>query len=166
MRAPCTAFSPMPPQPKTATLLPILTLAALTTAPTPVITPQPSSAALSRGKSGGILTTAASGIVESCANVETPAKCRTGVSLIRKRVVPSGIRPVRRICVPTSHSAGRPPVQYSQVPQDTRQMGITWSPGWTAVTPSPTPSTMPEPSCPRMMGMGMTRSPFITCRSL
>jgi hypothetical protein len=30
-------------------------------------------------------------------------------------------------------------------------MGITWSPGWTEVTPSPTPSTMPEPSCPRMM---------------
>jgi hypothetical protein len=129
MRAPCTAFKPIPPQPKTATLLPILTLAALTTAPTPVITPQPSSAAFSSGKSGGIFTTAASGMVDSCANVETPAKCRIGVLLIRKRVVPSGIRPVTRICVPTSHSAGRPPVQYSQVPQETRQIGITWSPG-------------------------------------
>ena len=63
------------------TLLPILTLAALTTAPTPVITPHPSSAALSSGKSGGIFNTAASGMVDSCAKVETPAKCRIGVLL-------------------------------------------------------------------------------------
>ena len=48
MAAPWTALSPTPPQPITATVLPGGTLAVLITAPTPVVTPQPISAALSR----------------------------------------------------------------------------------------------------------------------
>ena len=43
--APFTADSPTPPQPITATVEPGSTFAALNTAPTPVITPQPTSAA-------------------------------------------------------------------------------------------------------------------------
>jgi len=50
------AFKPMPPQPSTATVSPGRTPAVLSTAPTPVVTPQPMSAALSRGMSGRILT--------------------------------------------------------------------------------------------------------------
>jgi hypothetical protein len=105
---------------------------------TPVIMPQPTRAALSRGKSLGILSTAASGMVDIWEKVETPAKWRTGVPLRLKCVVPSGIRPVTRISVPTSQRVGRPPVQYSHAPQETRQIGMTWSPGSTEVTPLPT----------------------------
>ena len=54
--APLTADSPTPPQPITATVEPGSTLAALNTAPTPVITPQPTSAARSSGISGSIFT--------------------------------------------------------------------------------------------------------------
>ena len=41
MRAPCSTLSPMPPSPKTAILAPGQTFAVFTTAPTPVVTPQP-----------------------------------------------------------------------------------------------------------------------------
>src|SRR5207237_1307181 len=58
--APLTSDSPTPPQPITATVEPGSTLAALNTAPTPVTTPQPTSAARSSGISGSILTTACS----------------------------------------------------------------------------------------------------------
>jgi hypothetical protein len=49
MRAPWIAFSPTPPTPKTATRLPGLTPAVFQTAPTPVITEQPISAAFWSG---------------------------------------------------------------------------------------------------------------------
>ena len=54
--APCTAFRPTPPVPITTTLLPGWTPAVLMTAPTPVITPHASSAALSSGISAGTAT--------------------------------------------------------------------------------------------------------------
>ena len=41
IRAPWSTLSPIPPSPKTMTLSPTWTLAVLTTAPTPVVTPQP-----------------------------------------------------------------------------------------------------------------------------
>ena len=50
--APRTALNPTPPRPTTATDWPGSTLAVLTTAPTPVSTAQPNSAASSRGKAG------------------------------------------------------------------------------------------------------------------
>src|SRR5687767_4205607 len=46
---PCTTLSPTPPTPKTAMLAPGGTAAVLMTAPTPVITEQPTSAAISSG---------------------------------------------------------------------------------------------------------------------
>jgi hypothetical protein len=39
--APWITFSPMPPRPNTTTLAPASTLAVNSTAPTPVVTPQP-----------------------------------------------------------------------------------------------------------------------------
>ena len=66
-------FSPMPPQPITATVEPKTTCAAFVTAPTPVITPQPMSAAFSKEKALSIFTTEASGIVLTEENAETPA---------------------------------------------------------------------------------------------
>ena len=56
VRAPWTEFSPTPPVPITTTLLNGGTLARLTTAPKPVVTPQASSEARSMGKSGSIFT--------------------------------------------------------------------------------------------------------------
>ena len=58
--APFTADSPMPPQPITATVAPGSTFAAWNTAPTPVITPQPTSAQRSSGTSSRTFTTACS----------------------------------------------------------------------------------------------------------
>ncbi len=40
-RAPWITLRPIPPSPNTTTLSPTWTLAVLTTAPTPVVTPQP-----------------------------------------------------------------------------------------------------------------------------
>jgi len=62
-----TADSPTPPQPITATVAPGSTLAALNTAPTPVITPQPTSAARSSGISSSIFT-----IEFSCTSICSP----------------------------------------------------------------------------------------------
>ena len=58
--APFTADRPMPPQPITATVEPGSTFAAWNTAPTPVITPQPTSAQRSSGTSSRTFTTACS----------------------------------------------------------------------------------------------------------
>ena len=60
-RAPMTADSPTPPAPMTTTLSPARTPAVLTTAPKPVVTAQPISAASSGGVPGSI------GIAASCA---------------------------------------------------------------------------------------------------
>ena len=53
--APCTAFMPTPPQPTTTTVSPGCTSAAYTAEPQPVVTPHPTSAALSSGMSSSIL---------------------------------------------------------------------------------------------------------------
>ena len=55
-RAPGWQFTPTPPQPSTATLLKGATLARLTTAPNPVVTPQASRQASSSGKVSGTFT--------------------------------------------------------------------------------------------------------------
>ena len=66
--APLIAERPTPPQPMTATVLPTSTFAVLMTAPTPVVTPQPMSAARSSGISGRIFTSACSWISICSAN--------------------------------------------------------------------------------------------------
>ena len=50
-------LKPTPPAPKTATDVPAATRAVFTTAPTPVITAQPKSTAVSIGMSASIFTT-------------------------------------------------------------------------------------------------------------
>ena len=58
MRAPWIAASPTPPAPKTATVEPGSMRAVLSTAPTPVVTPQPMSAACANGIWSSIFTIA------------------------------------------------------------------------------------------------------------
>ncbi len=61
MTAPWMTDSPMPPSPKTATVAPGWTFAVFSTAPMPVVTPQPRRQTLSSGASGRILASAISG---------------------------------------------------------------------------------------------------------
>src|SRR5581483_3859527 len=72
MRAPWIAASPTPPQPMTATVEPASTFAEFTTAPTPVTTPQPMSAATSIGTDDSSRTTDASGAIVSSPNAAGP----------------------------------------------------------------------------------------------
>ena len=71
-RAPCTQLSPTPPQPMTATVAPGGTPAVLRTAPTPVATAQPTSAASSSGASARTRIAPDSGTTTRSANEETP----------------------------------------------------------------------------------------------
>jgi hypothetical protein len=89
--APWMTLSPTPPQPKTATLLPISTLAVLTTAPTPVMTPQPMSATFSSGASSRTFTIAVSWATKYWAKEDTPMKWKIDWSPFLRRVVPSFI---------------------------------------------------------------------------
>ena len=75
--APCTTFRPTPPAPKTATDWPGSTRAVLITAPTPVITPQPTRQALSSGMSASIGMQPLSGTTVNSAIDPTPASCPT-----------------------------------------------------------------------------------------
>ena len=67
--APCMTFSPTPPAPNTATVVPGWTCAVLMAAPTPVVTPQPTSAAWPNGTSLSMGTAAISGTVAYPAKV-------------------------------------------------------------------------------------------------
>src|SRR5581483_11686086 len=77
-RAPWIAAKPTPPQPITSTLSPGRTTALRSTAPTPVVTPHPSSAARSSGSDLSIGTTAAAGISVYSARVAAPIDGHTG----------------------------------------------------------------------------------------
>ena len=53
------------------------------------------------------------------------------------------------------HICGRSRRHSPHSPQEGVQDSATWSPGRTRVTPSPTASTTPEPSCPSTTGHGV-----------
>ncbi|MNN86398.1 hypothetical protein D3C81_2038110 [compost metagenome] len=72
LTAPMTADRPMPPRPKMATVSPGFTLAVLSTAPIPVVTPQPSRQTFSSGASLAIFATEISGSTVYSENVEVP----------------------------------------------------------------------------------------------
>jgi len=52
----------------------------------------------------------------------------------------------------TEHKFVFPLLQNLHWPHSGIYNGITWSPGWTDVTPSPTDSTIPPPSWPKITG--------------
>ena len=86
-------FSPTPPQPNTATDAPGSTRAVLITAPTPVSTPQPISAAWASGTDLSIGITTSCGTTVAVLNVPSPSSFRIVRSLpaSRGKVVSSGI---------------------------------------------------------------------------
>ena len=67
---------------------------------------------------------------------------------------------------PRSQRLEWPVAHGTQRPHDGMNPNTTWSPGDSQLTPSPTSSTTPAPSCPPMIGGGNGRSPVTTCSSL
>ena len=95
-RAPCTALIPTPPQPKTTTVSPARVPPACTAELQPVVTPQPTSAAGSNGRSSSIFTHDHSGITAYCENVPSTHIPPRSVSPSWKRKVRSGRQPMPR----------------------------------------------------------------------
>src|SRR5690606_26971697 len=135
---------------------PGVTLAVLSAAPTPVITPQPTSEAISCGVSGSIFTTPCWGMIISSAHVPDPAKPNSGLPPCEKCIVPNAA-----ICTLTHRLGCLRSTQNLQVPHGALQAMMTWSPGATLVTPSPTSLTTPAPSWPGMNGAGCGMVPFM-----
>ena len=108
--------------------MPGSTLAALNTAPTPVITPQPTSAATSSGISSSIFT-----IEFSCTSICSPNEerlrnwfmCSLPFQCMRW-ATPGSI-----LTLVSSHRLGWPVTHCEQVPQNTDRQVMTWSPGFT-----------------------------------
>ena len=69
-----------------------------------------------------------------------------------KRELPSGIRPLPWVTRIFWHRLVLPDRQNLHSPHSGVYSGITWSPTCSEVTPSPTSSTMPPPSWPRITG--------------
>src|SRR4051794_33136066 len=156
--APWITLRPMPPTPITSTLWPWDTLARLNTAPTPVMTPQPSSEATSKGTSL-LIGTAWRAFTTVCSeNAPMLANCSTLRSPWRNGadILPIDCR----------QWVGRPLSQASHAPQFDRVEMTTWSPRATVATAEPTSLTMPTPSCPSTTGVGNGMVPSITDTSL
>ena len=155
---------PTPPQPTTATVAPGSTLAALTAAPTPVVTQQPITAALSSPSSDGQGMHDTSGTTEYWEKQASLAMGVTFVSPLCSLYVPSII--VVDVAMWTSHRLGRPMVQKWHFPHRDTKDRITGSPGFRDVMPGPTSCTTPEPSWPSTAGRGMDAAPCMKCQSL
>src|SRR5688500_7253 len=111
--APWIAERPTPPT--TATEEPGSTFAVLHTAPTPVVTPQPTSAAQSSGIFGSILIRFSADTVAYCAIEPQPEKMPSAAPLAsRAREVPS--RGVVSALPCSRHSTGRPATQNRHLP--------------------------------------------------
>ena len=99
----------------TARVAPGSTFAVLNTAPTPVVTAQPTSAARSNGIFGSILTRLSTCMVAYSAITPQPEKMLSGWPLAsRVRTVPSGSVVIALPC--SIHSTGRPAEQNRHLP--------------------------------------------------
>jgi len=163
--APITEDRPTPPSPTTATLWPGLTLAVLATAPTPVITAQPNSAASSSGTDLSMRCTPRRESTACSAKAETPTKCEMGWPLRDRRLAPDSRVPATPAWPAGSHSTGRPSAQGWQLPQPGTKSMTTWSPTSRSVTPSPSAWITPAASWPSTMGVSRGRSPLMMDRS-
>ena len=115
MRAPWITFRPTPPQPNTATEAPGFTLAVLNTAPTPVVTAQPTSAARSSGTAGSIFTRLSTCSTAYSAITPQPENTLSGFPpASRVRTLPSGSVVSALPC--SRHSTGRPAAQKRHSP--------------------------------------------------
>ena len=133
-RAPAMAASPTPPQPNTATESPRPTSPVSMAAPSPAITPQPSSPATSGFTSDDTLVhcPAATSVFSAKAPMPSAGDSSTPSSVI--------------FCVALwveKQYQGRPRRHDRHSPHTARQFRITKSPGATSATSGPTASTTP-----------------------
>src|SRR5579872_905994 len=156
-RRPWMTFSPTPPTPKTAAVCPGSTVARLSTAPTPVSTPQPMRHADVSGTSLGMGTAWISDTIVCSVNTEVAAKFDAGS--------PSYVKGVDTLPRLLMHMVGCPVLHARQTPQLARVAITTWSPGFTERTRLPTASTTPAPSWPRTDGAFHGMVPSRTDRS-
>ncbi len=154
------AAIPTPPQPNTTTDEPGFTLAVLMAAPTPVVTPQPMSEAISKGMSSSILMAASWGTVMYSAKVPVPAMPNTSSPLRVNRGVPA-----MENWIITHRCGDLRSVQLMHFPHGGDQATMTWSPTARSVTPSPTAEISPAPSWPGTNGAPWGRVPFMAERS-
>ena len=149
---------PTPPTPNTAAVWPRSTFARLNTAPMPVTTPHPTSAAEVSGTSFGIFTHWTSRTMVRSAKALVAAKFQIGSPsrLNGWEAFPSVLR----------HAVGLPDAHRSHIPHEDRVAMTTWSPGTTWVTALPTSATTPAASCPHTAGDGTGYRPFMNDRSL
>ncbi len=155
---PCTQLRPMPPRPKTAMVAPVSTLARFTTAPKPVMMPQPISAAQSNGTRGSMGMALCSRTTVRSTKQEVLANEYACTPLTVNGLLSFGLGALR-------HCVGLPTSQAGQRPQCDRVESTTVSPSFTLVTPGPTASTIPAPSCPRTTGTGYGMVPSMTLTS-
>ena len=139
--------------------------AVLTTAPTPVITAQPNSAASANGRSGSTRTSERRETVVNSANPETPRWWltrlrRAGRAARAREQRACGVRRKARLA---ERGPARP--QGRSAPQLGTNAATTWSPRFRSVTPWPRASTMPAISWPSTIGIGRGRLPSMTERS-
>src|SRR5689334_1904674 len=104
-------LKPTPPRPNTATVEPRFTLAEFSTAPMPVVIPQPSKQTFSRGAFFGIFASAISGNTVYSENVEVPMKCRICLPFFENRLVPSGMSPLPCVARIATHRFVLPDLQ-------------------------------------------------------
>ena len=140
--APWMQLSPTPPVPITTALSPGLTSAVFTTAPTPVITPQPRSEPVTKSTSSG-----RGAIWEwwtSTCSAKPPAfrPCSTGAPWASR----SGARALSG--TNPSQSTNAPSVQARHVPHERISVTTARSPTEMPRTPGPSARTTPATSCP------------------
>ena len=157
MRRPWMTLRPTPPTPKTAAVFPGRTRARLSTAPTPVRTPQAMRQADVSGTSFGILTAWTSWTTVDSAKTDAAAKLYAGC--------PLNVNGVSMFPSDRRHWVGCPALHARQVPQLARVATTTWSPTLTERTSAPTASTTPAPSWPRTTGGGNGIVRLMTDRS-
>ena len=124
---PAIAAMPTPPQPITATDVPRPTLPVLIAAPSPAITPQPSSPTAAARADGSTLVHCPAATRVFSAKAPMPS---AGVSSVPSASV--------IFCVAlwvAKQYHGSPRLQARQLPHTARQLRITKSPGATSVTP-------------------------------
>ena len=118
----------------TQTLSPRATRAAFRTAPTPVTTAHPTSAACQSGRVGGIGTAQAAGTTQRSAKQPTARNCLSGSPFARwKRVVPSSSESLKELWPARSQRFPRPVRHRGHSPQEGTKQSETGSPGATAV---------------------------------
>ena len=119
----------MPPAPITQTRLPGSTLAVRNTAPMPVVTPQPISAARSRGMSSVIFTRPFWWTSIFSAKPPRRANWSTGVPSSRLRR--GAASRAREVAAGFEQRLGWPLRHWRHWPQKIDRQAMTWSPGFT-----------------------------------